>query len=451
MTALLLGGEMPHWSDSSPVGGDVLREVLRTVGGDTLVVGPHDPELVAAIGSRQVTVLLRGALDAEAYEGLPGVQVCCGSLEKLASVPAYDTVVALDGLDRTASTEGADLSWSEGLDRLLRVLRPGGRLLLGHANPLGLHRLYGTAAAAGDADWVVTAGDTTRPAGLFELCERLHASGLTVSRDYAAYPDPVRPTTLLSRTALADPERHGVLTSALRRAGLPAGPLLADPRPLAAELLRHGLATALAPSWLVVAAFPSHQAPPLPAILPAGPEPAGRCLHDELLTAARRGDRPAMRAMLTAWQSGDAAGVPADAIVVDAAGRLHPLTGPAKDPVLHRLADALRDEGQGDETAELLAAMAGTEVAPLPVAVPETLREGSAAHDRLAARVTDLQSQLLWYESRTATLQADLARANRIIAVLKATPGGRAAKAVLDGARTGKRLARAAVRRIKAK
>ncbi|SDT59295.1 hypothetical protein [Actinoplanes derwentensis] len=449
MTALLLGGEMPHWSDSSPVRGDVLRELLHSVTGDTLVVGPHDPELVAAIGSRRVTVLVRGVPDAESFAELPGVRVCCGSLTKLAAVPAYDTVVALDGLDRTVSTEDADLAWSDGLAHLLAMLRPGGRLLLGHVNPLGLHRLYGPAAAAGDADWVVTAGDATRPAGLGALCDRLRESGLTVSRDYAAYPDPLSPTVLLSRTALADPDRHGLLTSVLRRAGLPGGPLLADPRPLAADLLRHDLAAALAPSWLVVAARPGDQTPPLPEILPAEPAVAGRCLHDVLLAAARSGDRPAMRALLTAWQSGDAAGVPADAIIVDAAGRLHPLAGPAGDPVLHRLAAALRDEGRGDETAELLAVMAGTTVTALPVTAPETLREVRAAHDRLAVQVADLTSQLAWYESRTASLRSELARADRIIGVLKGTVPGKAAKAVLDSARTGKRLARAAVRRIR--
>ncbi|HWS36933.1 MAG TPA: hypothetical protein VN408_29850 [Actinoplanes sp.] len=449
MTALLLGGEMPHWSDSSPVRGDVLREVLASVAGDTLVVGPHDPELIAAIPARNITVLVRGMLDAGTGAELPGVQVCCGSLDKLAAVPAYDTVVALDGLDRTISTEGADLTWSESLNCLLNVLRPGGRLLLGHGNPLGLHRLYGSAASAGDADWVVTAADVTRPAGLDALGDRLRAAGLTVSRDYAAYPDPLSPTVLLSRTALADPDRHGLLTSMLRRAGLPDGPLLADPRPLAAELLRHGLAAAVAPSWLVVAARPGDGTPPPPEVLPAVPAVAGDCLHDALLAAARSGDRPAMRALLTAWQSGDAATVPADAIIVAADGRLHPLTGPAGEPVLHLLADALRDEGEGDETAELLAAMAGTPVAPRPAAVPQTLREVRAAHDGLAARVSDLQDQLRWYETRTAALQSELARANRIIAVLKGTVPGKAAKAVLDGARTGKRLARAAVRRIR--
>lgn len=449
MTALLLGGEMPHWSDTSPVRGDVLRELLAvTAGGDTLVVGPHDPELVASLASRQVTVLVRGVPDTDSYARLPGVRVCCGSLERLAAVPAYDTVVALDGLDRTASTEGGDLSWSDRLDRLLGVLRPGGVLVLGHANPLGLHRLYGPAAAAGDADWVVTAGDGTRPPDLGALCERLRAAGLTVSGDYAAYPDPVSPTALLSRAALADPDRHGLLTSILRRAGLPGGPLLADPRPLSADLLRHGLAAALAPSWLVVAGSPGHRAP-LPEILPVPAAiPAGDCLHDLLLTAARSGDRPAMRALLTTWQSGDLARVPADAIVIGA-GRWFALAEPGGEPVLERLAAMLRDEGQGEEEAALLAAMAGVGLPEATPPVPETLREVRAAHDRLAQRVSDLQSQLRWYEDRTATLHADLARANRIIGALKNTAPGKAAKAVLNSARSGKRLARAAVRRLK--
>ncbi len=463
----MLGGEMPHWSDDTPVRGEVLRGLLSTASGSTLVVGPHHPDLVAAIPARQVTVLVRGVPDATRYATLPGVQVCCGSLEKLAAVPAYDTVIALDGLDRTGSTEdSAALSWADGLDRLLSVLRPGGLLLLGHGNPLGLHRLYAGATTPGDADWAV-ADDPGRPARLETLSAHLHRAGLSVTGEYAAYPAPRTPTTLVSRAALADPGRHGHLTSVLRRAGIPGGPLLADPRPLAATLLDAGLAAALAPSWLVVAARPGHPPLSLPEVLRTDgltgfaettgrtgsaettgrpglaatvsgpPVPRGRCLHDALLAASRAGDRPEMRALLTAWQSGDTAGVPADAIIVGEDGRLHPLAPPSDPPaVLHRLAAALRDEGQADEDAAWLATMAGIEIPLSSTSTPETLREVSAAHDRLALQVSDLQSQLRWYESRIAALRSELARADRIIGVLKTTVPGKAAKAVLTGART---------------
>jgi hypothetical protein len=485
MTPLLIGGEMPHWSDRSPVGGGPLRELAGSAHGHVLVVGPHDPALVDAIPARQVTVLVRGVPDAEQlaarWADRPGLQVCCGSLEKLAAVPAYDTVVALDGLDRTGSTETGDLPWSSGLERLIAVLRPGGRLLLSVANPVGLHALYAGAAPPEDAAWGPPAGDDpTRPAGLGALRERLRSVGLEPVRGYAAYPSPQSPRVLVSEEALADRQLHGFLTSALRRAGLPDGPLIADARPLTAGLLRHGLAGPLAPAWIVVAARPGHHPSPLPdglvadsrLLLTSGgwladgaPVTAGDCLHDALLAAARSGDRPSFRALLTAWQSGVHAAVPADAIVVSPDGTLHappavpaplhiPPAAPAVPAPLARLADALHDEGPAhlwpaDDTERLLAAMAGRDEVPPPRATPQTLRELTAAHDRLAQRLEEAKTQLIWYEQRTANLQADLNRAHKIITVLKATPGGRAATAVLAGARRGKRLASAALRRLR--
>jgi len=472
---------MPHWSDDSPVGGAALRDLLADVHGHVLFAGPHDPELIDAVPAREVTVLVRGVPDAEAlaarYADRPGMRICCGSLEKLAAEAAYDTVVALDGLDRTGSTETADLPWPAALAQLLAVLRPGGRLLLGLTNPLGLHRLYSAPATPG---WAAT--DDLVPAGPEPLHAHLREAGLTVLHDYAAYPDPLAPTTLVSGTALTDPDLHGVLTSALRRAGLPPGPLPADPRPLAAGLLRHRLAAGLAPAWIVVAARPGHRSPALPEALladggpvvrlrrdargwwwdPSGaPVPVGRCLHDAVLAAAGSPGHPELRTLLTTWQSGPCATIDADRIVVAPDGTLHPLptaTAPgSRTSALHRLAAALHSEGlaelwPADDTVGLLAAMSGTEITPLAVtpSTPETLRELRDAHDRLAQQVSEARAQLAWYEQRTATLQRDLSRAHRIIAVLKGTAPGIAAKAVLDGARTGKRLARAAIRRFRA-
>ncbi|MEU4624597.1 hypothetical protein AB0G04_32070 [Actinoplanes sp. NPDC023801] len=488
MTPLLLGGEMPHWSDHSPAGGVPLRELAGSAHGHVLVVGPHDPALVDAIPARQVTVLVRGVPDAEElaarWVDRPGVQVCCGSLDKLAAVPAYDTVVALDGLDRTGSTEAADLPWPAALDRLLAVLRPGGRLLLSVTNPVGLNRLYAGALPPDDSAWAPFSRET--PAGPGAVRDHLRAAGLEPLRAYAAYPAPQSPTVLLSEDALNDPQLHGYLTTALRRAGLPGGPLLADPRPLADDLLRHGLAVPLAPAWIVVAARPGHRPAPLPDGLvadghllrtPGGwlaggvPVAAGECLHDVLLAAARSGDRPSFRALLTAWQSGVHADVPADAIVISPDGTLHAppptppaapaaalaaASAPAAAPALSQLAAAMHAEGlshlwPADDIGQLLAAMAGhSEIPPaVPRATPETLRELTAAHDLLARRLDEAKTQLIWYEQRTATLQSELNRAHRIITVLKATPGGRAATAVLAGARRGRRLATAALRRLR--
>ncbi|GIE75607.1 hypothetical protein Aph02nite_15570 [Actinoplanes philippinensis] len=492
MTPLLLGGEMPHWSDHAPARGALLRELAATAHGHVLVVGPHEPELVEAIPARQVTVLVRGVPDADAlaarWADRAGVQVCCGSLEKLAAVPAYDTVVALDGLDRTGSTETADLPWAAGVAQLLAVLRPGGRLLLSLANPAGLHRLYAGAVAPGDAEWSgYPAADPTRPAGLEPLRAHLRSAGLDVLRDWSAYPSPQSPAVLVNEDALTEPDLHGYLTSALRRAGLPDGPLLADPRPLAADLLRQRLAAALAPAWIVAAAYPGHHPSPLPDGLltdghlvrtsagwtlstASGPIPAGACLHDALLAAARTGDQPEFRTLLTTWQSGPHATVPADALLLTPDGDLHPIPSPSPSSsrpagegaamgemsALRCFAVALQNEGlahlwPADGAAELLAAMSGHPRTPPPATriTPSTLRELTASHDRLAAQLAEARSQLTWYEQRTATLQSDLARAYKIITVLKATTGGRAATAVLGGVRRGKRLATAALRRLR--
>ncbi|MEU8657703.1 hypothetical protein [Actinoplanes philippinensis] len=527
MTPLLLGGEMPHWSDHSPARGTLLRELAATAHGHVLVVGPHEPELVEAIPARHVTVLVRGVPDADAltarWADRAGVQVCCGSLEKLAAVPAYDTVVALDGLDRTGSTETADLPWAAGVAQLLAVLRPGGRLLLSLANPAGLHRLYAGAGTPGDAEWSgYPAADPTRPAGLEPLRAHLRSAGLDVLRDWSAYPSPQSPAVLVNEDALTEPDLHGYLTSALRRAGLPDGPLLADPRPLAADLLRQRLAAALAPAWIVAAAYPGHHPSPLPDGLltdghlvrtsagwtlstASGPIPAGACLHDALLAAARTGDQPEFRTLITTWQSGPHATIPANALLLTPDGALHPVPSPSvrvspttspspsgppaptnpsatlgsRSPsgppsaadetptvgeraaggemsALRSFAAALQNEGlahlwPADGTAELLAAMSGHPQTPPPATriTPSTLRELTASHDRLAAQLAEAQTQLTWYEQRTATLQSDLARAHKIITVLKATTGGRAATAVLGGVRRGKRLATAALRRLR--
>jgi hypothetical protein len=492
MTALLIGGEMPHWSDHSPARGGPLRELVGSAHGHVLVVGPHEPALIEAIPARQVTVLVRGVPDAEELAGRwadrPGVQVCCGSLEKLAAVPAYDTVVALDGLDRTGSTETGDLPWSSALDRLIAVLRPGGRLLLSVPNPVGLHRLYAGATPPDDSAWGLsphppagsgTPGSAGRgtagpcSAGFVGLRARLRSAGLEPLRDYAAYPSPQSPKVLISDAALSDETLHGFLTSALRRAGLPDGPLIADSRPLAGDLLRHGLAGSLAPAWIIVAARPGHHPLPLPDGIVADrhllrtadgwlsdgvPVAAGECLHDVLLTASRSADRPSLRALLTTWQSGPHADVPADAIIISPDGTLHAphAVPPSSTPALSQFTAALHNEGlshlwPADDTEPLLAAMSGHPSVrpPAPRPTPETLRELTAAHDRLALRLDEAKTQLIWYEQRTATLQSDLNRAHKIITVLKATPGGRAATAVLAGARRGKRLASAALRRLR--
>jgi hypothetical protein len=439
----IIGGEMASWSDldgsAGPVRGGALAPVAAAATGRTLVAGPHHPDLIDAVAADDVTLLVRGVPDAEAltrrYADRPGVTVLCGSPEKLAGEPPFDTVLALDGLDRLPSVEGADLSWSDVLDLLLAVRRPRGLFVLGVENTLGLHRLV--APAAGPA-----VADDTRPRDLAALRERI---GATVAA-YAAYPSPVAPELLLDEPTLADRARRGVVEAALERTCGARGPVLRDPAALAAEAVRHGLGTALAPAWLLVAGAPV----PVPA--PGGPD--GRTLADHVATACGRHDMPEVRAWLHSWRS-TAPGVPAGQIVVRPDGALEPLV-PAGDPVaaLRDLAATLvraghtgawpplRDEA---DLAGMLAAMAGEEItvpaadaAPVPV-----LADVVAERDRLARQLHEARARHDWYEHALSEREDLLKRNRRLVRMLSGTPSARAAAAFVEAAR----LARRAVRR----
>ncbi|WIM98452.1 hypothetical protein ACTOB_002053 [Actinoplanes oblitus] len=549
MSVRLIGGEMPHWAEPPGSGahGPALAALAAATHGRTLVIGPHAPEIVAQLTARELTFLVRGTRDAEP---LAHHRVWCGSLATLAAEPEFDTVLALGGLDAAGTTESGDLPWAEALSRVLGVLRPGGRLLLGLANPAGLHRLVALPAEPGPADWSAPAeDDPTRPVSLPGLAESLRSAGLEVDRGYAALPEPAAPSALLSTELLDDPAMLGFLQSTMRRALVPRSPLLADPRPIAVRLLRSGLAMGTAPAWFVVATRPAPAAsssptPDLPHALitpPAGRSPAvrvfhdpargwvhsgaaatlpaGRCLHDALVTACRGHDRPAMRHLLAAWQSSALADIGADEIVVSPDGSLHALpTGPAgsigdaasmsspaptdprdstgtpgsgeyPDPgdklgypdsgtpagALRRLARAMFDEGLGhlwptpadeSEVTGLLADLAGLPAptgpagqhpgpspngrpAGSPPAEVPTLCETVAERDRLRRELAEARAQVDWCERRVAQRDAELIRANRIITALKVTAPGRAATAVAGGLRTGKRVARAALRRLR--
>jgi hypothetical protein len=287
MTVTLIGGDMPLWSDLDathgpvPAGGAALRPLLGAVSGRTLVAGPHDPTLLAALPVSDVTVLARGAADASVLDR-PGVSVLCGSLEKVPAGASYDTVVALDGLDRLISAEGVDRTWDEILGLLAGLLRPGGRLLLGVENVFGLHRLVALPAQPSDADWVVAdEHDPSRPrsGGPFGLRGRLAGAGLGVVAELAAYPlSPADPLSRADRLSQADPlssadrlsraegarvlvgsgffqnpDFSGFLEARLSAAAAPMKDVLADPRRLAAGAVRNGLVSELAPGWIVLA------------------------------------------------------------------------------------------------------------------------------------------------------------------------------------------------------
>jgi len=440
MSPRLIGGEMLLWSDldgthgPGPVRGRALAPLLDAVTGRTLVAGPHDPTLLPG----DTTLLLRGLIDAEALADR--FAVLCGGPAKLPTESPWDTVVALDGLGRLGSAEDPQLPWGEALDQLLAVLRPGGTLLLGVENFLGLHRLVAMPPAPTDSDWTpVAAYDQTRPAGLAAVQARLQAAGLTISRTYATFPSPVTPAALLDTDLLADPTRRGAVEAMLSSAGTPADDVLADPRRLAIDAVRHGAAADLAPGWIFVA----HRDPaPTPErdYPPAGDNlPAGRTLEDLLLSAALERDLAAMRTLLVAWQSGAAAGVPAGQVIVTAdRGQVALAEAGTPAAALHEFAVTVLSGGfahpwpapaGATDLTLILAAMAGVELDPaaIPAQAPRpSMRDLLAERDRLARELTQAHAKHDFYERTIADRDLALRRARQINALLSTTKPARA-------------------------
>ncbi|MFF5078002.1 hypothetical protein ACFY36_13185 [Actinoplanes sp. NPDC000266] len=458
MTVTLLGGEMLNWSDRSPAGSSLLP-LVKTISGRTLVAGPHTQELISAVPAGQVTVLLRGQTDAEEVAAL-GAEVWCGSLEKAAAAPAFDTIVALDGLDRLCSVEAETLDgWDERLAHLLAMLRPGGRLLLAVENLFGLHRLLTLPRPLTDDEWLVPDDrDPRRPAGLAALRDRLSAAGLSTEREYAVYGD-----ALLSRSLLTDRDVAGFLSATL--AGFHVEDSLADAATLATRALRHSMAADLAPSWLVIADRDAGNRPTPDAVvdgraLSVAELPPGRTLEDLLSAAAQQRDLPTMRELLTTWQKSPAAGVPAAQVVVAPSGDLTPLA-PAGDPLLalrHFAAAAIHGDiahlwpapAEEAELTALIAAMTGREAEPAdipplpPRPTPESVRELTADRDRLTRELAEARARHAFYEQQIRSRDAELKRVRQINAVLSATAPG---KAVLGGLKAGRRAVRAVVKR----
>lgn len=355
-TPRLIGGEMARWSDvgtaeRAPAHGPLLTHLVNLLAdtGRTLVAGPHDLSLVTAL--RGVTCLVRSLPDAVDLAGR-GIDVLCGTLPKLDAAARYDTVVALDGVDRLCSVEGPQLDWLQSLQALRAVLRPGGTLVLAVENELGVHRLVARSAAADtDADWHPAGGfDPGRPGTASRLAALLGSEGLTVSWLGAGWPSPHAPTLLATPGVLADPGGSTGAMAAVTAAAVAAAyggrPVLSDPRRLATAAVHAGLGTELAAGWFVVA----HRKPGpdtragLPPVLLAGapagpvveldrdqdgrwtrrpvPDPAGACapgrvtrdptrlagpmpngrlLEEELLTCCSRHDLPAARRLLTGY------------------------------------------------------------------------------------------------------------------------------------------------------
>ncbi|MER7362090.1 hypothetical protein [Nonomuraea wenchangensis] len=405
----LVGGEMLLWSDMADMSGGVtdwrgaaLELIRRMVpaSGKVLLVGPHPQtvvdEVIAQAGltgeesaapagvaedetvltslAGRVAVLVRSYPDACALaERHPALDVFCGRLEAFAADEPYDLVLALDGLLRTHSAEAPAASWAESLDALSALVAPGGRLVLGVHNDLGVDRIVEARPAdrdGGDDQWAPHGFDPSYPSGPGALDAALESAGLSVQRCYAAYPSRHAPRALLAREALAFDLPDALAFPLSARDG--DRMLVADPLRLTRLVFRHRLGEELAPAWLAVTVRPplltkepddadaeerAYTALPLGLVqeggtlyelthtglrqLPDGgerPIPAGRVLEEILVEACAREDTATVRELLTAladWveDGGDAAAA-TDSLVYDGA-RFAPigdLQGPAAPP-----------------------------------------------------------------------------------------------------------------------
>ncbi|MEV0631880.1 hypothetical protein [Nonomuraea wenchangensis] len=382
--------------------GAALELIRRMVpaSGKVLLVGPHPQtvvdEVIAQAGltgeepgapaglaedetvltslAGRVAVLVRSYPDACALgERHPALDVFCGRLEAFAADEPYDLVLALDGLLRTHSAEAPAASWAESLEALSALVAPGGRLVLGVHNDLGVDRIVEARPAdrdGGDDQWAPHGFDPSYPSGPGALDAALESAGLSVQRCYAAYPSRHAPRALLAREALAFDLPDALAFPLGARDG--DRMLVADPLRLTRLVFRHRLGEELAPAWLAVTVRPplltkepddadaeerAYTALPLGLVqeggtlyelthtglrqLPDGgerPIPAGRVLEEILVEACAREDTATVRELLTAladWveDGGDPAAA-TDSLVYDGA-RFAPigdLQGPPAPP-----------------------------------------------------------------------------------------------------------------------
>ncbi|WP_433437452.1 hypothetical protein [Nonomuraea sp. CA-141351] len=369
----LIGGEMLLWSDMSNMGGiadwrGAALELIRRLvpaSGRVLLVGPHPQGLVDEVVARasSAAVLLRSYPDACALgERHPGLAVFCGRLEVFAAEEPYDLVLALDGLLRTHSAEAPAAAWSESLGALAGLMAPGGRLVLGVRNDLGVDRFLEARPAdreGSDDQWAPHGFDPTYPSGPAALDRGLESAGLSVGRCYAAYPVRQAPRALLSREALAA-DLPDALTFPLSARGGDRM-LVADPLRLTRLVFRHRLGEELAPLWLAVATRPPHDDGvelPLGLVeegtalyelthdgarrLPDGEErqiPAGRVVEEILVEACAREDVKTVRELLkelAEWlEAGGDVSAATDSLVYDGErfAAINPLAGPSSPPV----------------------------------------------------------------------------------------------------------------------
>lgn len=260
-------GAMQNWSDlalGSIADAAVVREVLEPVvsgASSVLLVGAHSLELVAGLAqtTTSLSMVTRSIPDARAARQslaqVEGAEVWCSELrDLLAEGRTFDLVLALDDLDRVVSLETGTTTWESVLTDLSGLVAPGGRVLLGVENELGLHRLASLRsryAANDDSDWaVLTTFDPSRPRTEDALRAALAGVGLAPTRLWSAYADWLRPVAVAS-TVGALPEPLARLLGLVCAAAPTHRREVADPSRVTKVASQAGLLGAFASGWLV--------------------------------------------------------------------------------------------------------------------------------------------------------------------------------------------------------
>ncbi|MFC0506102.1 hypothetical protein [Micromonospora costi] len=275
-------GEMQPWSDATgprtPAGGPVLTAFLADLlppASHALVLGPHGRDVVEAVAARStaVTVLLRSVSDAtELHAALAAtnVRVVAGALDGLADEggPAYDLVVAADGLDRVLGADSPEWDWPRRAAALAGLTAPDATVVVGLGNEFALTDLLDRRPARdrhGDDEWRPLHDDPARPVSPGQFRDALAARGLHVTALYASFDVAGTAHTLLDvDAATAGRPGHPAVRLAVRalEAAAARQPLLAPVAEGADNAARAGLLGAVAPGWLAVcgAGAPRHTA-----------------------------------------------------------------------------------------------------------------------------------------------------------------------------------------------
>ncbi|WP_446665352.1 hypothetical protein [Flexivirga sp. B27] len=271
--ALLLGGDMLHWSDLKRRAPSSATEYLlsrliaaqrpRTV----LLLGPRAAGHLDAVPPPQVGVLVRGLPDARQLSSLARERdellVFCGGFDRFPSDRRYDLVVCLDDPATLATPDSPGASQRELLALVRQVLAPGGTAVVSVDNTLGLDqalRLEVRTTFDDDAQWFRGApGFAQRSPYRHEIPGLFADAGLSVHRGYSAYTSSPAPALLVADDVADQSASSTVvgqtLTALLQRLEAThhsRTPALTDPYAAARKVVAAGLLAEVAPGWLLV-------------------------------------------------------------------------------------------------------------------------------------------------------------------------------------------------------